>query len=185
MVLGTHAVAHRLCKTNPYTSKTFGLESVDRLSSEIKSFSSSYIALREVEKKTIQEWALPICHDVIKDTLRKILSQSMSTHQTTERYKGGRKEQAMENMNSGNATNEDRRVLNGEACAWCGGNLSNASFRRGVESTYCSQECAEEGRLRRGGKFDILNHLSLVMHQILTLFINRNVCINKSSSTGF
>jgi hypothetical protein len=158
MVLVTHAVAQRLCKTNLYARKTFGLESIYRLSSEIKSFSSSYIALREIEKKTIQEWALPICHNAIKDTLRKIVSQSMSSHQTTERYKGGRKERAVENMNSGNATNEDRRVLNGEACAWCGGNLSDASLRRGVESTYCSQECAEEGRLRRGGKFDILIH---------------------------
>ena len=184
MVLGTHAVAQRLCKSNPYARKTFGLESIYRLSSEIKSFSSSYIALREVEKKTIQEWALPICHDVIKDTLRKIVSQSMSTHQTTERYKGGRKERALENMNSGNATNEDRRVLNGEACAWCGGNLSDASLRRGVESTYCSQECAEEGRLRRGGKFDILIHFIISHTPNINIVINRNVCINKSSSTG-
>jgi len=184
MVLGTHAVAQRLCNTNPYTSITFGLESVDKLSSEIKSFSSSYIALREVEKKTIQEWALPICHDVITDTLRKIVSQSVSTHQTTERYKGGRKEQALENMNSGCATNEDRRVLNGEACAWCAGNLPDASFRRGVQSTYCSQECAEEGRLRRGGKFDILIYFVISYTSNTNIDINRNVCINKSSSTG-
>ena len=40
-------------------------------------------------------------------------------------------------------------VLNGLACAWCGTTLSRES--RLAEATYCSQECAEEGRLRRGG----------------------------------
>jgi len=141
-----------LCEINPYTSIRFGSESIDRLSFEIKSFSSSFIALREVEKKAIKEWALPIHHDILKETLCKIVSQSMPQSHTTDRYKGGRKEEASENLKSGNATEEDHRILNGEACAWCGGNLPDASFRRGVESTYCSQECTEEGRLRRGGK---------------------------------
>lgn len=119
---------------------------------EIKSFSSSLIALREVERKAIKEWPFPIKPNGIKETLHKIVAKSVSKSQTTERYVGGRKEKALENLKAGNATMEDHRVLKGMACAWCGGNLPRASFQKGVESTYCSQECAEEGRLRRGGK---------------------------------
>ena len=179
-----------MCVINPYTSIRFGSEAIDTLSLEIKSFASSYIALREVEKKTIQEWALPIHHDVLKETLCKIvLSQSISQSHTTDRYKGGKKEQALENLNSGNATEEDHRILNGEACAWCGDKLPDASFRRGVESTYCSQECAEEGRLRRGGTYTlgttfVIRSIYLIIMQSTNNFYNRNVCINKSTSAS-
>jgi len=78
----------------------------------------------------------------------------MTQTQSTERYSGGSKERAQENLAAGNATEADQRVLNGEACVWCGGNFPDASFRKGVESSYCSQECAEEGRLRRGGEYN-------------------------------
>jgi len=146
-------VARNLCKSNPYTSVKFNIDSVDQLSSEIKSFSSSFISLREIEKKSIKKWALPIKPNGIKQTLCKIVSESVQRPKTTARYAGGRKEKALENLDAGNATMEDHRVLNGMACAWCGGNLPKASFQKGVESTYCSQECAEEGRLRRGGMY--------------------------------
>lgn len=140
---------------NPYSSKQhFSSDAIDKLSSEIKTFTIDYVSLREVEKKAIQEvGAIP--YDAVKDTLRKILARKASESKfSTERYAGGAKERAEKNVASGFGTEADEKVLNGDACAWCGGDKPNSSLRNGVESTYCSQECAEEGRLRRGGKYN-------------------------------
>lgn len=131
----------------------FNVQAINELCTEIKAFVSAYISLREVEKRKIQQWPHPIkCHDV-KNTLRKIITNSIeSQSQTTERYCGGRKEKALENLSLGIATDEDHQIINGESCAWCGNHLLQSSICKDVESTYCSQECAEEGRLRRGGE---------------------------------
>jgi hypothetical protein len=104
-----------------------------------------------VEKKAIKEWEHPISCSQIKDTLKQILLPRVSPQ--TERYIGGCKERALKNKASGIATDLDVRVLNGTACAFCGSTLSSAALKDGVRSTYCSIECAENGRLRRGGMF--------------------------------
>eukprot|EP00557_Chaetoceros_sp_GSL56_P007692 CAMPEP_0176504824 /NCGR_PEP_ID=MMETSP0200_2-20121128/16158_1 /TAXON_ID=947934 /ORGANISM="Chaetoceros sp., Strain GSL56" /LENGTH=930 /DNA_ID=CAMNT_0017904319 /DNA_START=273 /DNA_END=3065 /DNA_ORIENTATION=+ len=147
-------VAQALCKDSPLNHGKFDHQSIDELCSEIKVFVSTYISLREVEKRSIQQYPNPIkCHDV-KNTLRKIATDSMATQfQTTERYCGGRKEEALKNLSLGIATDKDHRIINGESCAWCGKHLTQAAMSKDVESTYCSQECAEEGRLRRGGMY--------------------------------
>lgn len=120
---------------------------------ELQSFTSSYLALREIEKKKIQGFESPIEANGIRQTLRIIALSECPSVETTERYGGGRKEQAIENEKNGIASAEDKAILNGEACAWCGESLQSVAFRRGVQSTYCSQECAEEGRLKRGGMY--------------------------------
>lgn len=71
---------------------------------------------------------------------------------TTERYTGGAKERAEERLCEGNATSEDMEILKGNSrCAWCASSLSRAS--RVAQSVYCSQECAEIGRITRGGMY--------------------------------
>ena len=74
-----------------------------------------------------------------------------STSFKIDRYGGGAKERALENVAAGSATDADKRVIAGMACAWCGNCLSAASVAG--EATYCTEECAVEGRLRRGGRF--------------------------------
>ena len=118
---------------------------------QVKRFILEYLSLREVEKKAIREGEEAISSSSIKDTLRQILIPQVSPH--SQRYGGDYKERALQNKESGIATNREIEVLNGTACAFCGNILSSASLRKGVVSTYCSIECAENGRLRRGGMF--------------------------------
>ena len=112
--------------------------------------------LREVEKKSIREHSSPLKHNEVNKITRKIIleSSSLSSSPATisERYSGGSKERAQENLRSGNLSTTDQKVLDGKACSWCGGDLPTAALQNGVKSTYCSYACAEEGRLRRGGK---------------------------------
>lgn len=72
---------------------------------------------------------------------------------STERYSGGAKERARENVNNGTASSIDMEILEGRLCAWCGGNLPTVAIQDGVECTYCSRECTEQGRLKRGGMY--------------------------------
>ena len=127
-----------------------------QLCDEIKFFLKSYLMLREVEKKSIKEYSSPLKHNEVNKTIRKIILESSSTSSTTstsERYSGGSKERAHENLRLGNLSTRDQMVLDGRACSWCGGDLPTAALQNGVKSTYCSHACAEEGRLRRGGKY--------------------------------
>lgn len=147
-------VARELCRYSPLKHTKFKAHLTEELCTEIRIFASTYVSLREVEKRAIQQCPDPIkCYDV-KNTLRKIFTDTIvSQSQTTERYCGGRKEKALKKLSLGLATDEDHRIINGESCAWCGNHLIQASICKDVESTYCSQECAEEGRLRRGGMY--------------------------------
>ncbi len=121
---------------------------------EIKSFVSNYWALREVERRAIRELGLPIQCMSVHDTLREILHSKMHL-KSTERYTGGSRERAVAEV--GTSPNENGakklKILDRKACAWCGGRLPEVSLYEGVESTYCSQECAETGRLKRGGMY--------------------------------
>jgi len=103
-----------------------------------------------MDKKVLKEWGESMTCIAIRESLRRIILSSHSSYQR-ERYSGGCKEKALENTKTGIVSKRDEEVLSGNACAWCGGDFSDASLQSGVQSTYCSRECAEEGRLRRGG----------------------------------
>ena len=134
-----------------------------KICNEIKSFVKSYILLREVEKKAIKEHDEPVNHDGLHETLKEImfassastltLTSTSSSHLELQRYAGGAKERAVENLAIDELSDVDKRVLEGMACCWCGGDLPQTSLEKGVKSTYCSQDCAEEGRLKRGGEW--------------------------------
>lgn len=118
------------------------------LEAELQRFVSSYVRLREVEKKAVQLAGLPIEAVELPKHVAQLLVPTVTG---TDRYIGGAKERARERDKDGVATAADVAVLEGRGCAWCGNALLRAS--RVSESTYCSQECAEEGRLRRGGMY--------------------------------
>ncbi len=146
-------VAKEICEVN---QRSFNKRSVPQLCLEIKGFIKTYLQLREIDKKAIQEWNLPIKSNALRETLRNIVQSSTFSRSqpTTQRYSGGSKERALENVAKGTASDSDLKVLNGEACIWCGKDfLQNISRCEGVKSFYCSQECATEGRLRRGGMY--------------------------------
>ena len=139
-----------------------------KLVSEIEQFVTSYQGLREVEKKAIRdsgETYSPI--DLKQAALRLIVS---STNDCLERYSGGAREQAKERMDNGNADSTDLAILAGILCAWCGDTLPMVSNVAGVESTYCSIACSQQGRLKRGG----LYASTRVREQVFAL--ERGVC---------
>ena len=123
---------------------------VDTMACELKSFVSSYMELRELEKKAVKDSGLAVAASSLKTTAAKLVISSVSGE--TERYTGGAKEQANRNMRNNCANKRDLDIINGMACAWCGETLHLQSNNI-VEATYCSYKCAEEGRVRRGGMY--------------------------------
>jgi 5-methylcytosine-specific restriction endonuclease McrA len=123
-----------------------------QMEDDLKMFISSYLRLREIEKKTLQKSGEAIAATDLSYMVARLLVAPVGG---TERYVGGAKEHANHNLAKGTASENDLSVLDGRCCAWCGSCLSAVSIR--AESTYCSQDCAEEGRLRRGGKFASVN----------------------------
>jgi len=121
---------------------------------ETKTFINNYLRLREIEKKAIKESCRSFPCGGLAHSAAKILSavSQSNCQQGTERYSGGAKERALKKRDDGDPLNEqDVSVLDGTGCAWCGEQLSRAHKR--AKSVYCNQSCAEEGRLRRGGRF--------------------------------
>lgn len=112
-----------------------------------------FIALREVEKKRLRECGGLFSSLNVRQQLLRLTAQETSSGPSTERYTGGAKEHARARLEDGAATKTDMAVLEGRLCAYCAGDLSAASRVAGVISTYCSKECAEEGRLKRGGMY--------------------------------
>ena len=132
----------------------------ERCQQEIQEFVSNYVGLREVEKKALKDSGRPFPGPHLKQAMARLLTASISTagmNAITERYIGGAKERARENLENGTANSMDMAVLQGLLCAWCGGNLPAVSKIAGVVSTYCSGNCAEQGRLKRGGMFASTN----------------------------
>jgi hypothetical protein len=119
---------------------------------ELKDFVTNYLGLREVEKKAIKDSGSPFSPYQLRQVVLGMMTSSIGKG-STERYAGGAKERARENIDSGNATQVDMDILEGHRCAWCGGEMPRASKVAGVQSTYCSRECTEDGRLRRGGMY--------------------------------
>lgn len=113
---------------------------------ELKQFVRCYLSLREVEKKVVKESGQAFTTSSLKQTVAKLLVSTITG--TTERYQGGAKERATENMKNGCATSIDMAVINGQACAWCAKPFSFVNC-----ATYCTQSCAEEARVRRGGMY--------------------------------
>jgi HNH endonuclease len=125
---------------------------VEPFSSELKLFVRSYLSLREVEKKALKDSGESFAPIGLSQSAARIMSRSLVASATTtsiERYSGGAKERAIENQKNGTASLTDEAILKGKACAWCSSDLTQA--QRIAKAVYCSQECAETGRLRRGG----------------------------------
>jgi hypothetical protein len=121
-------------------------ENLHVMCEELKQFVRCYLSLREVEKKVVKESGQAFTTSSLKQTVAKLLVSTITG--TTERYQGGAKERATDNMKNGCATAVDMAVVNGQACAWC---AKPFFFVNGA--TYCTQSCAEEGRVRRGGMY--------------------------------
>ena len=121
---------------------------------EIKSFIRCFLALREVEKKTLKEWGQPLTANTLHHQLVQIYSSTRTSYSTLERYVGGAKERAFEKSKKKlTLSDQDQAVMDGLACAWCGKLLLSTSYKTTIKSTYCSQKCVEDGRLRRGGMY--------------------------------
>lgn len=157
-------IVSKICQSQENKSAYFSESDRHLLSQEIKDFIRSFSGLREVEKQAIQKYGIPIQSSTLRETLQRIVIESSSKSQT-DRYCGGRKEEAIANKVAGKLSEADKKVLDGFGCAWCGKDLHSSSLRTGVASTYCSFECAEEGRLKRGGMYSSSN----IRSQIFTL----------------
>ena len=119
------------------------------LMEEIKTFVDQFMLLREVEKKLLKETGSIYSGMNLKQQVLRQMPEPSAT--TTERYMGGAKERARERVELGTGDDNDMAILEGgKCCAYCGGDLSAASRLPGVSSTYCSRECADQGRLKRG-----------------------------------
>lgn len=137
---GIKTVCQNLERSGHHVPRTFEYD--------VMAFVSEYLKLREIEKKAFANAGRPTR---AADFSRVVAALLIQTAKGTDRYIGGAKERARERLEEGTASDVDMAVLDGRACAWCSGRLSSASLS--AESTYCSQECAEEGRLRRGGMY--------------------------------
>jgi 5-methylcytosine-specific restriction protein A len=121
---------------------------------ELQHFVTSYLALREFERKAIKESGDPFPAKGLDLAVAQVRTVLMHRHNhqnnnnCTDRYSGGAKERAEERMRDGKASKDDLAVLRGDSCAWCGKGLSKASQAAG--SIYCSQVCSEEGSINRG-----------------------------------
>ena len=89
----------------------------------------------------------------LKQATLRLMTMPCNVKNSTERYSGGAKESARKNMEEGTADATDMAILEGRLCAWCGGQLPTVSKLAGVFVTYCSRECSQQGRLKRGGMF--------------------------------
>jgi len=118
---------------------------------EIKGFVNQYVGLREIEKKFLKDTGRSYTCFNLKHSILRDAPESAPT--TTKRYTGGAKERSRERMELGVADDDDMAILLGHRCAYCGGELSRASRAKEVQSTYCSRECVENGRLKRGGMY--------------------------------
>jgi HNH endonuclease len=126
-------------------------KTASKLMQEVKRFVDQYLGLREIEKKFLKDSGQSYSCLNLRQTV--LCNAPASAPNSTTRYTGGTKERARERLEQGDADNTDMAILQGRLCAYCGGELSRASQAREVESTYCSRECAENGRLKRGGMY--------------------------------
>ena len=118
-----------------------------RYGKDLREFVASYIVLGESEKKGIKDSD----ESFPPGNLGHAAMRKSKNSKNFERYIGGAKERAYQSRGQGTASVREEAVLRGEACSWCGLAFSKAQKKAGA--TYCSQRCAEEGRIKRGGQF--------------------------------
>jgi len=123
---------------------------------EVKLFVTSYMSLREIEKKAVKDSNEAIAASALTQTASTLLQSTVCG--STERYSNGgqalgAKERAIENQKNNVATDSDKLVLQKLACAWCAAPFQTQNLAVDVDATYCSWKCAEEGRVRRGNMF--------------------------------
>lgn len=126
------------------------------LCEEVKQFVVAYDSLREVEKKAMMKSGAALVGFRLHQAVAKLMITPSASY-SNERFTGGARERAKERLLAGSATDVDRAVLGGDACAWCARPLLSASKAIHVVSTYCSRECTENGRLCRGGMYGSKN----------------------------
>lgn len=86
---------------------------------ELRTFVSTYLSLREVEKKALKQWGKPVSSVGLRKAVAHIMASSVSK-KCKERYTGGAKEQAQKNLQVGlMLTDTDKAVLAGTACVSC------------------------------------------------------------------
>jgi len=137
-----------------FTSSRYNFRSV--MIDELKLFVTCYLNLREIEKKAVKDSGEAIAATALGRTAATLLHSTVSG--STERYSTGcqalgAKERAIENHKKNVATDSDKLVLQKLACAWCGAPFQTQNLTVDVDATYCSWNCAEEGRVRRGNMF--------------------------------
>jgi HNH endonuclease len=123
----------------------------ERCGKETERFVASYLTLRAAEQKILKESEVAFSSQNLAHSVAKAMAGKAIATSSTDRYTGGAKERAEAKLKEGSATRDDLAVLKGDNCSWCAGILSAAS--RQAKAVYCSQECAEDGRLRRGGMY--------------------------------
>lgn len=141
------------CSLLPKSRKT-NLQST--MINEIKLYVTCYMNLREIEKKAVKESNEAIAASSLTQTAARLLQSTVCG--STDRYSNGgqalgAKERAIENQKNNVATASDKLVLQKLACAWCAAPFQTENLTVDVDATYCSWECAEEGRVRRGNMF--------------------------------
>lgn len=152
-------IVDRVNSSIPFTTKYHTTDK--RLTSnhitDFKKFVYNFLKLRSIEKKLLKESGKPCCASNLEQDVAKMMVTSKTN---TDRYIGGAKERARENIAGGSGNEVDFAVVDGKGCVWCGTLLSSSSIT--AKASYCSQLCAEEGRLRRGGKYASLHIRSAV-----------------------
>jgi HNH endonuclease len=153
-------ITHRKRASKDAVTDMFDTAKLSKLSSQLQmygiddatpvfEFVRAFLKLGEAEKKFLRESEQTVTADEVNSTVaRLMLSHSPEDFN---RYVGGAKERAKDNQEKGIASEDDLLVLQGLGCAWCGNKLSSVALRG--DSTYCNEECAREGRLKRGGMF--------------------------------
>ena len=135
-------------KINIETRKNhnFSHESFEK---SLVSFINAYLSLRDVERKALQGNSIPVDSNNLYSVVSSCLKSSVKG--SYNRYGRGPKQRAFDNLSNDSESLQkaDIAMLEKRACSWCGNLLASSSFYNGVVSQYCSQTCAEEGRLRK------------------------------------
>ncbi len=93
-------------------------DEIEAFQEELYNFVTEYCSLREVEKKVLKDLAEPVTSLTLRQRIAKAMTSS-TTDVCFDRYGGGAKERAKENIRNDTASQLDHNVVNGLACAWC------------------------------------------------------------------
>ena len=127
------------------------------LKRQTKLFCEQYLGLRPIEQKALQlSGQLFKAQNLARVATQLVLETSSTCGDCTTRYAGGFRRQVYQKQQSGTElSTPERAVLEGRGCAWCGKSLTTSQCV--AETIFCSQDCAEQGRLRGGGMYASTN----------------------------